>query len=282
MAAATRQLAESCEPLSSRLDSELLAGFALGKSRADLIAHADDFINKEEVAMLADLLARRLNGEPIAYLRGEQEFWSMQLKVSPDVLIPRADTETLVEAVLTATADLPDGVWIELGTGSGAIALALASECPGQSIIAVEQSSAAIRIARDNLKRFKPAKLSLLQASWLDAFDDDTAAAIVANPPYLAVDDPHLAALRFEPAEALIAADNGLGCIRDILDQSRRVGRCGALVLLEHGCKQAEAVRQLFYRYQYTSIHTETDLAGRDRISYGYISDQTKSSLRHA
>ncbi len=212
-----------------------------------------------------------MSGEPIAYLTGAKEFWSLPLEVAPGVLVPRPDTETLVEKALALEAQLPKGCIIELGTGSGAIALALAQEMPDRLIVAVERHPEALAVAANNIQRLGHGRVHLHQGSWLDAVQSHSAALIISNPPYLATDDEHLPSLSHEPYTALVSGPSGLEDFEHIIEASLRVGVDGAHLLLEHGYQQGADVRSLFASYNYQSIDTDRDLANHERISYGQI-----------
>ncbi len=185
-------------------------------------------------------------------------------------LVPRPDTELLVEQALIRLPDLPEGDIVELGTGSGAIAVALAQEISDRHIVALERHTAAIKVAHDNIERFGRERVLLVQGSWLDSMADNSAALIISNPPYLASNDPHLPALRHEPQTALVSGPNGLEDIEAIISATRRVGCEGSLLLLEHGNEQGPAVRSLLENYHFSRIQTERDLAGLERVSLGY------------
>lgn len=251
----------------------MLATFVTGHSKIRLFAHPETQLDKAHKATLNELLNRRLNGEPLAYLTGVREFWSMPLIVAPGVLVPRPDTETLIEKAIELIPGTPDGNIVELGTGSGAIAIALANEIPSRSVIAIERSAAALRIAAVNIERCAQQAVHLVHSSWLDSIGADSAAAIISNPPYLPADDPHLPDLTFEPQAALVSGESGLDDIEHIIKDARRAGKEGCLVMLEHGCEQGLAVRTMMTKYGYIDVNTSRDLAGLERISYGYAMD---------
>jgi len=193
------------------------------------------------------------------------------LVVSPKVLVPRPDTEILVESVLEIHANLPAGNIIELGTGSGAIALALAQEINDREIIAIERSTEALQIATINIAHHGLGKVQLVQSSWLDALRDNSAAIIISNPPYLAADDEHLPALSHEPLSALVSGPSGLEDFEKIIAAGKYTGISGGVMMVEHGHQQASDVRGIFADYNYHRIGTHHDLANRERISYGYF-----------
>lgn len=255
-----------------RREAELLLMEATGWTHTHLIAWPERELDPAAAARFEHLLARRLAGEPIAYLRGRQSFWSLELRVSPATLIPRPETELLVE---TALARLPGdhGIRVaDLGTGSGAIAAAVASERPGWQLIATDRSPAALALARDNFTRLGLSKIRCLCTDWLDAFDAGSLHAILGNPPYIAEDDPHLAHgdLRFEPREALTPGGDGLGAIRRILREAPRCLRAGGLLAIEHGYDQGPRVEHLFRAAGLDQVETLRDLAGLDRVTLGY------------
>jgi release factor glutamine methyltransferase len=269
---ALRAAAASLEGLSEspRLDAEVLLGHVLGWSRALLLAASNDLISPGQESRWKILLDRRREGEPVAYLTGVQEFWSLPLRVTPAVLIPRPDTELLVEwglEILQVQA-ISAPVIADLGTGSGAIALALASERPDAEVWATELSSAALAVARANADqlglpvRFSPGR-------WLQPLFGHSFNLIVSNPPYIEELDTHLHALRYEPREALTAGADGLRDLREIIVEApAHLARNGWL-LLEHGAGQAAAVRELLQRAGFERVETRCDLAGHERASGG-------------
>lgn len=248
--------------------------------RVSFFAHPERVLTAAQTVKLTELLNRRLDGEPIAYITGNKEFWSLELTVGPGVLVPRPDTELLVEIALSLHPKLPAGCIIELGTGSGAVALALAQEIKNQTIIAIERNAPALHVAAQNIRDFGMERVRLIQASWLDALQSDSAAMIVSNPPYLATDDEHLPSLKYEPHNALVSGYTGLEDLEAIIKQSCRVCKPGGVVLLEHGYQQGHDVRSLLSSYNYHSIQTDHDLAGHERVSYGYfgLASQLKAS----
>jgi len=220
---------------------------------------------------LQQLLHRRCQGEPLAYIIGEREFWSLPLSLGSGALIPRPDTELLVDLALQRLSELPAGDIIELGTGSGAIALALAQEVPGRPIIAIERHDAALQIARNNVSQFGQDRVHLVQGSWLDCIAPQSAAMIISNPPYLASDDPHLPSLQYEPQTALVSGTTGLEDFEQIIEASCRAGKPGCLLLLEHGQDQAASVRAILEHHGFGRIKTHQDLSGHERVSLGYL-----------
>ncbi len=257
---------------SPRLDAELVLAHALSRDRTWLYTWPDSPLEPADAVRADSLLERRLVGEPMAYLTGTREFWSLRLEVSPAVLVPRHETELLVEQALAIVQASPDseGTIVELGTGSGAIAIALATEC-SWPIIATDFSADALQVARRNAERIAPGRIDFVRCDWLDAIADDGTSLIISNPPYIADDDPHLrgTGLSFEPGSALVAAENGLADIRRIVSQCRRVARTGCRVLLEHGHEQGAEVRRIMATAAFSEVATLDDLAGNERVTSG-------------
>ena len=252
------------------LEAEILVCHVLGVSRAWLYANPERVLDPARLEAGRDLIERRVSGEPVAYLTGEREFWSMPLKVSPDVLIPRPETELLVEIVLKAIPPSADWRIADLGTGSGAIALALALERPGCEVHATEYSHAALALARDNGRRIAPGRVRFHKGSWLAPLTGKFE-VLVSNPPYVAANDPHLQQgdCRFEPADALTPGRDALAAIRHIADESRLYLQQGGLLAFEHGHDQGEALRQLMAELGYINVQTQTDLENRERVTTG-------------
>lgn len=254
---------------SPKRDAEILLGFVTGRSRSWLIAFDDTVLGQEELDRLTSLLARRASGEPVAYLIGEREFWSLPLSVSPDTLIPRPDTELLVEQAL---AHLPAGSAsvLDLGTGTGAIALAIASERPDCRVIGVDRIQGAVELAQRNAQRLNIANVSFRLSDWFSAIKDEKFAVIVSNPPYIDEADEHLSQgdVRFEPQSALVAAENGLADIKIIAAEAGEKLLPGGWLLLEHGWRQAQAVQAILNAAGFSGIATCQDYGGNDRITY--------------
>ena len=257
---------------SARLDAQLLLCAVLGQTRTHLFTWPDKTLSDDEEQRFAALLKRRVAGEPVAHILGERGFWSLDLKVTADTLIPRPETELLVEAVLQR---LPEsgGRIADLGTGSGAIALAIASECPACEVVAVERSEAALAVARQNAERNGIGNVQFLHGSWFQPLDDRRFDLIVSNPPYICADDPHLARgdVRFEPITALASGADGLDDIRLIIDGAATHLETGGWLLLEHGYDQCEAVSDLLREAGFAAIEVITDLQGHDRVSLGQL-----------
>lgn len=257
---------------SARLDAELLLTHALGCNRAYLYGHSDEHLDAQTGARFAELAARRARGEPVAYLVGRREFWSLDLEVAPATLIPRPETETLVAGALEhIPADAPVRV-ADLGTGSGAVALALARERPLAFVVGVERSARALAVAAANVRRLAPRGVRLVRGDWCEPFAERSLEVVVSNPPYVAEDDPHLVRgdAAFEPREALVGGPDGLQAIRRIARSAPEHLRPGGWLLLEHGEEQGPQVRETLCRFGYRDVRTLADLAGRDRVTEGH------------
>jgi len=265
--AAASELSTSESP---RRDAEILLEHVTGKARTYLLAFGETLLTPEQEAQLAALLARRKTGEPVAHLTGEREFWSLPLYVSAATLIPRPDTECLVEQAL---ARLPDGPCriLDLGTGTGAIALALASERPDCQVTAVDVMPDAVALAQRNLARLGFSNVQINQSSWFSALAQHAFEMIVSNPPYIDEHDPHLSQgdVRFEPLTALVAANDGLADIEHIITTAREHLVPGGRLLLEHGWTQGAAVRALYSAAGYASVETCRDYGGNERLTLG-------------
>lgn len=255
-----------------RLEAQQLLLLALGRdpqARAWLAAHDDQALDDASGIRLTALAQRHHEGEPMAYLRGEQGFHGLVLRSDARALAPRPDTETLVDWALAVLAGLPTGARaIDLGTGSGAIALALQHAAPGLRVTATDASEAALSLARENAQRLGLAP-RFAAGAWLDAVPGERFELILSNPPYIAAGDPHLAALRHEPLSALVSGADGLDDIRAIVDQAPRALVPGGWLLLEHGHDQAEAVQALLRTTGFEAVGGRTDLAGIQRCSGG-------------
>ncbi|MBX9816677.1 MAG: peptide chain release factor N(5)-glutamine methyltransferase [Burkholderiaceae bacterium] len=253
-----------------RLDAQMLVLHALGRplhDRAWLLLHSDALVPAQAQDWLDQALQRRLSGEPVAYITGHKEFYGLDLQVDARVLVPRPDTETLVDWALDALAPQPAAHVVDLGTGSGAIALALKHSRPSLQVQAVDYSEDALAVARANAQRLR-LEVSFHQGSWLSGISGPLD-AIVSNPPYIREDDEHLPALRHEPRQALTAGADGLDDIRAIIMQSRERLRHGGWLLLEHGYDQAPAVRTLLQEAGFLQVRSRNDLAGIARCSGG-------------
>lgn len=260
------QLKETGQP---RFEAELLLAMALEKPRSFVHAWPEHTPDPAQQAHFLQLVADRKQGVPVAYLAGQREFWSLQLDVDESTLIPRPETELLVEQALALIPASRPMIVADLGTGSGAIAMALASERPHWRLIGVERSEPALRIARRNRRRLNLDNVSLCRASWCDSLATASLDAIVSNPPYVASNDVHLSRgdVRFEPRTALAAGPDGLDDIRQLVPQARRVLKPAGWLLVEHSAEQAEQVNKLMKNNAYTEIQVHRDLAGRERVS---------------
>ena len=253
------------------VDARVLLAHVLGCDRAWLIAHAGDALSRDAAQAFFALARRRRDGEPVAYLTGRREFWGLDLAVTPAVLIPRPETETLVEVVLARLpADRSVRV-LDLGTGSGAIALALARERPQAEILATDVSAEALDVARGNAARLAIGNVTFLRSDWYAGVPPDRCDAIVANPPYVALDDPHLrdGDLRFEPRGALASGVTGLSALAAIVAGARDRLVPGGFLAVEHGFDQAETVHGLFDAAGFTAVEGFRDLAGIRRVVVG-------------
>ena len=251
------------------LDAELLLAAVLGIDRARLAAYPGRLLAAEELAALESLARRRLDGEPVAYLVGRREFWSLDLEVTADVLVPRPETELLVERTLAAVAGLAKPAVLDLGTGSGAVAIAIAAERPDAAVTAIDRSPAALAVARRNASRFAPMNLRFLEGDWYAPLAEERFDAIASNPPYVAEGDEALRALACEPRIALVAGIDGLAALATIVEGAAARLAPGGRLLLEHGAGQGEAVRGLLAGAGFAAVATFRDLAGHERVSEG-------------
>ena len=260
-------LRQAAEALGDRLEAELLLAHALGVNRAWFFAHADDEADIAGVAGFDALVQRRARGEPIAYITGTRDFWSLTLEVTPATLIPRPETELLVELAIER---LPEGgSVVDLGTGSGAIALAIAKERPDATVVAIDASVEALAVARRNGVRLGLQRVRFMQSDWYAALDGQRYDLIVSNPPYIESSDHHLdeGDLRFEPMTALASGHDGLDDIRRIANGATRHLVPGGSLLVEHGWNQGEAVCEVFRAAGLPAARTVKDLEQRDRVS---------------
>jgi len=257
------------------VDARLLLQHVLALSHADLICEKDKTLDETSVARLAALMARRAQGEPLAYLIGETNFRARTFKVTPAVLVPRPETEELVEYALAALNEfsVSDPAVLDLGCGSGAIAISIALECSRTKVMGVDVSAEAIQVAHANALALA-ADVRFLQSDWFLALAEARFHLIVANPPYIATDDPHLTGdgLRYEPRLALTDEADGLSCLRHITTHAPRHLEEGGVLLCEHGYNQGEAVRRLLTAAGFLNAQTWLDLGGRERISCGHWS----------
>ncbi|EKC6207622.1 peptide chain release factor N(5)-glutamine methyltransferase [Cronobacter sakazakii] len=259
---------------SPRRDAEILLAFVTGRTRTFILAFGETALTDDEHARLDALLARRAAGEPVAYLIGQREFWSLPLEVSPATLIPRPDTECLVEQALARLPATPCRI-LDLGTGTGAIALALASERPDCHVTALDVIPEAVALAKRNAQRLGIDNVTILQSHWFSALTDARFSLIVSNPPYIDGDDPHLSQgdVRFEPKSALVADNAGLADLETLVTEARRFLEDNGWLMLEHGWQQGEAVRELFTRAGYQAVETCRDYGGNERLTLGHYRD---------
>ena len=263
-----------------RLDARLLMQHLLGISHAQYLADPDRKLSGEEIEAFMTLVLRRERGEPVAYLLGEKDFYSRSFRVTPDVLIPRPDTELIVTLALKRLKALAWPRVLDLGTGSGAIAVTLACECPEAAVLAIDVSPAALAVARENAERLG-GKVGFIESDWFSAIGDERFDVIVANPPYVAARDPHLSqdGLPFEPDLALTDGADGLACIRRIVAGAPAHLVSGGVLLIEHGYDQAEAVRELLATGPYADISTWQDLSGNDRVSGACLAEAAAAKI---
>jgi release factor glutamine methyltransferase len=257
-------------PLLDPVDQRILVCHALGITRTALITQSERVLSDDEAARITQLLQRREQGEPVAYIVGSREFYGLPFETTPAVLIPRPDTELLVELALERLP--PRGRALDLGTGSGAIAVALAHTRPDAAVTALDVSSEALAVAGRNAQR-NGAHVRFLHSDWFAAVDGETFDLIVSNPPYIADGDRHLSEgdLRFEPSGALTDFADGLSALRTLVDGAPSHAAPGTWLLMEHGYDQAEAVRKLLSAAGYTEVASWKDLAGIERVSGGRV-----------
>lgn len=262
-------LVDATQQLGDRAEAELLLLHAVRQSRSWLFTHADDVLDMNVQTAYAELLNRRARGEPVAYITGSRGFWSLDLEVTPATLIPRPETELLVELALERLPRDSAGAVADLGTGSGTVALALASERPQCRVTATDASAAALEVARRNAARLGIDNVAFVQGDWMVPLGDARFELIVSNPPYIEADDAHLVRgdLRFEPATALASGRDGLDDIRRIVATARAHLAPGGWLLFEHGWNQGDAARALLRQAGYDDVFTAQDLEQRDRVS---------------
>jgi len=257
----------------ANLEANLLLQYVLHVNRAWVITHDRDVLNADQQAEFQLLLKRRLDGEPIAYIVGFREFYGLQLKVSPVTLIPRPDTETLVDAALEKIPLDKVSHILDLGTGTGAVALAIAKHRNNCEVTAVDQSSDALSVTLENAQSLKLNNLRLIESNWFSELQGEGFDLIVSNPPYIAQDDEHLKQgdLRFEPISALASGVDGLDDIRKIVQDAPDYLKTNGWLMLEHGFDQAEAVAALLSARGFNQIDHAKDIAGTLRVTFGAI-----------
>lgn len=265
--------AELPDSPTARLDAELLLAAALGKPRSFLHTWPERIVSSEAALTFASHLQRRRTGEPVAYILGQQGFWKLDLDVAPHTLIPRPETEMLVEAALELVPAFAPTRVLDLGTGTGAIALALASERPVWQVTAVDRVLEAVALAERNRQRLHLDNAKVLSSHWFSSLEGQRFDLIISNPPYIAAEDPHLAAgdVRFEPSSALVAGTDGLDDLRMIIEQAPTYLNGDGWLLLEHGYDQGAAVRDLLSKHGFEKIQTRRDLGDHERITFGRL-----------
>lgn len=261
------------ESTESSFEANLLCQQVCGVNRAWLISHQDDALEVNQQAAFEALVQRRLSGEPIAYIVGSREFYGLQLKTTPATLIPRPDTETLVEAALAKIPQNSNLDVLDLGTGTGAVALAIAKNRPHCKVRAVDASSSALSVALENAQFLNLENVRLLESNWFSNLQNEKFDVIVSNPPYIAQDDVHLKQgdLRFEPISALASGKDGLDDIRKIIQDAPHYLKPNGWLMLEHGYDQAEAVGALLSAQDFSQIDHAKDIAGTLRVTFGAI-----------
>jgi release factor glutamine methyltransferase len=265
--------AELPDSPTARLDVELLLAAALGKPRSFLHTWPERIVSSEAALKFASYLQRRQTGEPVAYILGQQGFWKLDLEVAPHTLIPRPETEMLVEAALELVPTFAPAQVLDLGTGTGAIGLALASERPAWHVTAVDRVLEAVALAERNRQRLQLNNAKVLSSHWFDSLEGKRFDLIISNPPYIAAEDPHLVTgdVRFEPNSALVAGADGLDDLRLIIDQASAHLNPEGWLLLEHGYDQGAAVRDLLSSHGFDKVQTRRDLGDHERITFGRL-----------
>ncbi len=268
LAQGTRRLSESESPY---IDSQYLLCYVLACNTTHLLAWPEKALTTQQQADYTNLLEQRRQGHPIAHLTGQRGFWSLDIQVNADTLIPRPDTEIIVSAALDKIQ--PQMTIADLGTGSGAIGLALASERADIHVVAMDYAGGALMMACQNAKHCHISNIAFWQGDWLAAIADNTLDMIVSNPPYIAESDPHLQQgdVRFEPRTALISGQDGLADIREIIEQAKRCLKPNCWLFIEHGYEQAQAVATLFRQATFEHVSGVKDYGGNDRITMGQL-----------
>ncbi len=269
----------------AKVDAYFLLSFVTGKNRASLLAFAETPLSNAQETQLNQLLMRRLQGEPMAYILGEREFWSLNLAVSPATLIPRPDTEVLVETALEKSQDFAKKELriLDLGTGTGAIALALASELPKAQVFGVDFQAKAVELAQENAKRNQLTQVKFWQSDWFSDVSGEFE-LIVSNPPYIDGEDCHLSQgdVRFEPLTALVAQENGYADLRHIIQQAPQYLTAQGWLLLEHGFEQGQGVREIFRQQGWQNIQTIRDYGANERVTCGQMTANLKKGNNNA
>ncbi|NNF41113.1 MAG: peptide chain release factor N(5)-glutamine methyltransferase [Woeseiaceae bacterium] len=251
----------------AKLDAELLLSRTIDTARSYLFAHPEDVLDDRTFARFEGLLQRRLDGEPMAYILGYKEFWSRELLVSPATLVPRPETELLVELALREIPRKAEWRVLDLGTGSGAIAIALASERPLCEVTATDISADALAVARENARQHALANITFVQGSWAEPLQGREFDLVVSNPPYVEAGDPALAKLRYEPVVALSSGEDGLDAIRALAATTGQILGARGMLLIEHGAAQKDSVTAILAASGWTDIANHTDYSGRPRVT---------------
>lgn len=265
--------AELPDSPTARLDAELLLAAALGKPRSFLHTWPERIVSTEAAHAFDGYLKRRRTGEPVAYILGLQGFWNIDLEVAPHTLIPRPETEMLVETALELLPGAIPHTLLDLGTGTGAIALSLAKDRPQWRVTAVDRVEEAVELAERNRQRLHLDNAKVLHSHWFSAVEGQRFDLILSNPPYIASNDPHLVEgdVRFEPSSALVSGADGLDDLRLIVSQAPAHLEAGGWLLLEHGYDQGAAVRELLLEHGFEEIKTRRDLGDHERITFGRV-----------
>ena len=270
---ATQALAAASE--SPRLDAELLLARAIDMPRSYVIAHADDGLDEAAAERFFSAVQDRADGKPMAYITGFREFWSLTLMVTPATLVPRPETEHLVEQAIGQVPRKRPCRVLDLGTGSGAVALAIARERPIADVVATDASDAALAVARENARQLELPNVEFRLGDWCEPIAGEAFDVIASNPPYVADGDPALEKLRYEPRSALTAGPDGLDAIRRLVDECRNVVTDEGVLLIEHGADQADDVAQLFSNFGWRNVRGIRDLAGLPRLTSGRAPDSS-------
>jgi release factor glutamine methyltransferase len=265
--------AELPDSPTARLDVELLLAAALGKPRSFLHTWPERIVSTEAAQAFDGFLKRRRTGEPVAYILGQQGFWNIDLEVATHTLIPRPETEMLVETALELLPSAIPHRLLDLGTGTGAIALSLAKDRPQWTVTAVDRVEEAVELAERNRQRLHLDNAHVMRSHWFSAVEGQRFDLILSNPPYIASNDPHLVEgdVRFEPSSALVSGTDGLDDLRLIVSQAPAHLEAGGWLLLEHGYDQGSAVRELLNRHGFEQIQTRRDLGDHERITFGRV-----------
>jgi len=252
---------------SARLDAELLLARAIDMPRSYLFAHPEEPLDELTVSRFGEALERRLAGEPMAYITGSREFWSLELLVTPATLVPRPETELLVDLALREIPRRAQWDILDLGTGSGAIAIAIAKERPLSQVTATDISTETLDVARQNARQLEIPNIEFLEGNWTGAVSGRRFTVIVSNPPYVRANDPALDALHREPQGALRAGDDGLDAIRVLARDCGALLEPDGVLLLEHGAEQRDSVAELLHEHGWTDVACHSDYAGLPRVT---------------